>query len=766
MADAAAPFQRPRFSPRLRIDVLPPDLLVASGDSIQRVLQGRLLPLLAPLLDGRRTVAALTAELAGRAHALDVHFGLSLLHGEGLLCEGGAQPAASTPTAELPAPERWWAERGLDAAAVRAALGASPITVESVPGEAEVAGDRAALEHRLHALGARIEPAAARRVVAVSEYLDPALDDFDRRARRHGWSWLPVRAVGEVVWAGPWMAPAGAGCWRCLAHRVRAHRLDRHSALAGAVPLQAARALSSAAGVELAARLAVELTVGPEVRLPVPGIAVEPERPAANAPGPSLLTASLAAPAVERHAVRARPACPRCGEQRAEGDRSHSGWRAPRLRATPRIAAADGGWRAAPASETLRRLTPLVSDRTGLVASLRPHVLEPMQVYVAEHLFRADAEPRAALAAGLYRKSAGKGMSAEQARVSALCEALERWSGVFRGDEPRLSARREELGDAALHPNDCMLYSDRQFAERARWNRAGERYLWVPEPFRDEQPVEWSPLWSLRDERGRLLPTAFCYYAYPLPTGDRFCQADSNGTAAGGCLEEAILQGFFELVERDAIALWWYHRLRRPAVDLASFGEPFLDQIARFHRRLDFRVRVLDITSDLAIPAFVATARAPDGERLLGFGCHLDAGIAVARAVTELNQFLPGSLAGRRRRLFSEPLGDDAFLDPAPELAPLTAADYPRSEIADLAEAVRFCVARAAEHGLDTLVLDQSRQDAGVRVVKVVVPGLRHFWARLAPGRLYEVPRRLGWIADATSGTAAENGLNPVHLLI
>jgi ribosomal protein S12 methylthiotransferase accessory factor len=33
-------------------------------------------------------------------------------------------------------------------------------------------------------------------------------------------------------------------------------------------------------------------------------------------------------------------------------------------------------------------------------------------------------------------------------------------------------------------------------------------------------------------------------------------------------LEEAIVQGFFELVERDSTAIWWYNRLRRPAIRL------------------------------------------------------------------------------------------------------------------------------------------------------------------------------------------------------
>ena len=53
---------------------------------------------------------------------------------------------------------------------------------------------------------------------------------------------------------------------------------------------------------------------------------------------------------------------------------------------------------------------------------------------------------------------------------------------------------------------------------------------------------------------------------------------------------------------------------------------------------------------------------------------------------------------------------------------------------------------RIAQAGHDVLVLDQSRPDIDLAVVRVIAPGLRHFWRRLGPGRLYDVPVKLGWI--------------------
>jgi oxazoline/thiazoline synthase len=72
---------------------------------------------------------------------------------------------------------------------------------------------------------------------------------------------------------------------------------------------------------------------------------------------------------------------------------------------------------------------------------------------------------------------------------------------------------------------------------------------------------------------------------------------------------------------------------------------------------------------------------------------------------------------------------------------------------------VLACVDLCKQAGLDFLVLDQSRPDIEVPVARVVVPGLRHFYRRFAPGRLYDVPVKLGW----RDQPIAESELNPLH---
>ena len=255
------------------------------------------------------------------------------------------------------------------------------------------------------------------------------------------------------------------------------------------------------------------------------------------------------------------------------------------------------------------------------------------------------------------------------------------------------------------------------------------------------------------------------YFFYSGPAA---FHADSNGCAAGNTLEEAIVQGFLELVERDAYAIWWYNRLQRPELDLGQFEDSYIRDLQTQLVRAGRQLWVLDVTSDLGIPTFVAVTHWMQNGREnieFGSGAHFDARIALLRALTELNQFLSLGLMGGGT-------GEKSSLDGT---APLRLQDHPyltpsgnpmvRPEFGskfghlDTREQVTACVSLAKQAGLDFLVLDQTRPDIEAPVVRVIVPGLRHFYRRFARGRLYDVPVKLG-LRDRP---LKENELNPIH---
>ncbi|XYH95552.1 TOMM precursor leader peptide-binding protein [Sorangium sp. So ce1128] len=480
-----------------------------------------------------------------------------------------------------------------------------------------------------------------------------------------------------------------------------------------------------------------------------------------HALGSRVLALDLATFQITAHAVVRRPQCPACGDparMAAVGERPIE------LQPVEKAHYEDGGYRRQTPRRTYERYQHLVSPITGAVTHLLPmpgRDTELRAVYASGYLVcPREGVPHT----NVFDKGcAGKGRSADQARVSALCEALERYSGVYQGDEARVRASKGELGAAALPVGDLLNFSEAQYRERDRLNaQAADRRLGVPEPFDASIPIDWTPAWSLSKRERRYVPLAYCYAEVPAESGSAFCGPCSNGVAAGTCLEEALLQALLELVERDAAAVWWYNRLARPAIDLEGFADPYFEALQADYARLGWAVWVLDLTHDLGIPTCVALAHEARADRFaIGFGCHLDPRLAVQRSLTELNQLFDP--AGPRRAPWDlERMPDRAYLFPDPDLPRVAAERLPRIAGADLRADIEECMRRLDEAGLELVVVDKTRPDIGLPVVQAIVPGLRHFWPRFGPGRLYQVPCALGWLARPLD----EGELNPVPLFV
>jgi ribosomal protein S12 methylthiotransferase accessory factor len=476
------------------------------------------------------------------------------------------------------------------------------------------------------------------------------------------------------------------------------------------------------------------------------------------------------------HVVRRRPQCPECGDPGAVAARVLR----PVVPQSRPKAAYEGGDRALTPQQMLRRYGHLVSPLTGIVSELRQdtRLPEELNCFVSAKNAAMEAHSLRGLRGGLRSHSGGKGVTALEAEVGALCEAAERFCSTRQGDEPTIRDTFAGLGRQAVHPNACQLFADRQFRDRKRWNARHSAFHQVCAPFRTDVPVDWTPAWSLTAGEHRLLPTSMLYYG-PGPGG---CPngpwADSNGNAAGSSPEDAIVQGFLEVVERDAVALWWYNRTRHPAVCLDSFDEPWLDRARRAYGRMHREVWVLDVTSDLGIPVMAAVSRRTDKpaeDIVLGFGAHFDPRIALRRALTEMCQLLPAVAAvtsdgaGYAVR-DPEPMSwwrgatveNQPYLLPDPAEQPRSPGSFAFTPRFDLRQDIEAAEAIVRAHAMELIVLDQTRPDVEIPVVKVIVPGLRHFWTRFAPGRLFDIPVQLG---RRDIPTRYED-LNPVPLFV
>ena len=727
----------PALAPHLQFRDIGEERTLLVSESFNTLLHGKLYRELLPLVDGRHLQDEIVAALGGAHADTDVLAAIVSLSARGYVVS---------------------ADHGMDSgrAAYWSSLGASPRWVEQRLSESRIAvdGDDGRLIRHLEESGARVGTETPDLTVIVCEdYLDVQITEVNRRQLEARVPWTLVRPRGVDVLFGPIFRADGQGpCWDCLAYRLRGHQEVHHF-------------LRNVAGEEAAFKpfaadpTVLEALYGLIAAEVVKWLVLDESAPIHE----QALAMHVGTFASSSHRVVRRPQCLSCGDETL-----HQPDRPPvplSLRASPKAHLNSGGARTVAAEVTLAKYRHLVSPISGVVTWLSRTTDETdswLHVYWAGSNPAMRSRSLSSLRRSLRSKSAGKGSTREQSEVSALCEAVERYSGAFHGDELRVRKRLVGLtsGDEAIHPNAVQLFSNDQLDNAKSVNAMGHPYNVVPPRLDPDAEIDWTPVWSFTQVRHRYLPTSMLYSMAPEQRGPADLIADSNGCAAGNTLEEAVLQGFYELVERDAFGIWWYNRLRVPAVDLSSFDDDYLASATDYYGRCERDLWVLDVTSDIGIPTFVALSRRPDAKTediIYGAGAHADPRTAALRALCELNQCLtwlprPGSRDGRP--MIDDPtalwwwrtarLADCAWLAPAADEPLRKASQYPAIETTDMRDDVEHCRALVEARGMEFLVLDQTRPDIGMPVVRVVVPGMRHFWARFAPGRLYDVPVSLG----------------------
>ena len=102
-------------------------------------------------------------------------------------------------------------------------------------------------------------------------------------------------------------------------------------------------------------------------------------------------------------------------------------------------------------------------------------------------------------------------------------------------------------------------------------------------------------------------------------------------------------------------------------------------------------------------------------------------------------------------------ISSESYVLPDPTAAKTRAEHYSGLVSDDIAADVRACVEKIALAGHEVLVLNQTRPDLELSVVKVMSPGLRHFWRRLGKGRLYSAPVSM----KRRTSQLSEDELNP-----
>ncbi|OAN70685.1 hypothetical protein A8B78_04325 [Jannaschia sp. EhC01] len=573
-------------------------------------------------------------------------------------------------------------------------------------------------------------------LVFTDHYLRPELAQINRTYTK---PWILIGPDGHDLWVGPLILPGQSACWDCLAQRLRHNR-------------RVEGYVWDKAGVEHVPPSMSDLAAD----LLPDGIdrAVTQLSAAIHSAAPPQLCNQLAVISsrgvdTDYHPIRKRPQCASCGG-------SDGPALAPIvLHPRPKGQSGQGGYadehRPEDAETTLARLAPQISPITGLVGGLKRTTSDTgIYVYRGGRYSTKQPQTYQDLRRSLTFCGAGKGVTKTQAKIGAVAETLEWYTLGAPPVCPIIEASYSDLSrtERVLSPETLSHFSVSQLASAQAAKAAGtEVSARIPESFDPDIAIPWRPVWSLTNSAWAYCPASYCHWSIEA----RLTPTDSNGMAAGSSLEDAIIHGLNEVIERDAVAIWWYNFIKRPGLDLDGLSPSFLTAVRDYQASLNREFWVIDVTSDLAIPSFAAISVDKDsGDSLgVGFGTHLDATVAASRALAELNQLMPvrDQFVPRTDRPDTgrENKRDISTLRPDPDVPAQRFSEYANHSTHDISRDIETTVARLKSRDLEVFVADVTQPDVDLSVVKVIVPGLRHIYPEFGPGRLFDVPVTMGW---------------------
>ncbi len=321
----------------------------------------------------------------------------------------------------------------------------------------------------------------------------------------------------------------------------------------------------------------------------------------------------------------------------------------------------------------------------------------------------------------------GKGLDDDQRTASAVMEFFEGLSSRMIGAENLVVSTFPDLGAEARDPREFVLAHDFSY--------------------RRDRVIEWVWGYSLTEREPVLVPANLVFFPYEVDDlGKAIAATDSNGLAAGNCLEEAVLHGLLEVVERDARMIMEYGAMTMPDLELDAALDPALARLVTDVGESRVKMAVKDDTLDIPIPTIGVFLDGMSKRRQgmsFASGAHPDPSVAVSRALTEAIQLYPRCrnyedwiASGPRNHLYR----------PGQELRRLSDMRWIHGQ--DLRSVIESCVGLLRHNGSEVIVVDLTLPEIGFPVVRVLATGLQPLMTpsclRISK-RLLEVPAALSY---------------------
>lgn len=732
--------------PDLKAYALSKDRVVVFSESSHFLLHGELyVGIIEELLSGTKSKLELKSKLSPSFDPKMLNDAVKKLLEKGL--------ATSDEYTMLPEAARaFWYENGVNAGRLENNLKNTKICVKSFTHLKNDPRDR--FVESLEKLGFIVEDPSDFTVILTDSYLDERISDFWKELDNQNKPWIPLKFSGSKLWFGPIFDPKVNNCYFCLQQALKENKR---------VEVDIFGFNSKNLGYPSNSYLDINEDIGH--RLSAIQLAKWLDNPKDQIPYNYLIVFDTVDLTTKLHPTRLIY-CENCQTKNfGTGSPTYE------LNASPIVYNNYDGDRCSMLEDTLDELERIVSPVTGIVSSYKVFNVNGNKVAssirnLPTKISESDCKKNTLRVPDVV---VGKGKTKTQAVIGCLAESLERYNNSFF-NQPILFASYDRIAEKALKPQTLLLFSDRQYENRHETNLSVGAFNRVPKKY-DDSEIRWTKVHSLEGKENVYIPSSYCYLNYPFKNEVEMCPADTNGCASGNSIEEAIFYAILELIERDAVSIWWYNKIQYPEIDVCTINDQYIRKLVNFHVREGRVFRLIDITSDLKVPTFVAISHEKSGDEIyFGTSSYPNPCVAIAKCIHELNQmmvhrtenrdFSSGMIAPSQkdfaRWVLNENLRDHPHLTSIYKKS-FSEMDYPSIELEDFRDLIESLINILRGKNLSPYWLNMSHVDINFFTVRAIIPGLRHFWRRLGPGRLYNVPVEQGLLDQCKP----ESSMNP-----
>lgn len=317
----------------------------------------------------------------------------------------------------------------------------------------------------------------------------------------------------------------------------------------------------------------------------------------------------------------------------------------------------------------------------------------------------------------------GKGITKDHAKASAMMEGFERYSAERQSSDESIISSLNDI-DNNIDPKSLNLPKELERVDINDWD------------------LEWSLAHDIISDEDYYIPTNAVYHPYnPKDNAKSLFKSNTNGLASGNILEEAILHGMFEVIERDAWSIFELTHKNYSQINLESIESDVINDIIDKFESEGIKIKLMDFTADIKIPTIAASAddtvTKDAGLLTLGIGTHLDPEVAILRALTEVAQSRATQINGAREDTVRADFAREAGYERMKRInkyyfrqedEQISLSDIENKSTSSITEDIEIVKNELIANDIEkVLYVDLTRPELDVSVVRVIIPEMEMY---------------------------------------